>query len=179
VFAIVAMLLGMVFTALIVAVGAGVVGVMYQQDNQKEVARIAPPPPQPKRNRGVDTAEEPEIEKKVKPRPKPRPKPSGGGAAPAPRPAPAPAPPPAPTGPQPVTINITDGTTFTSIEIACPSAGYRERGSFGGGASVVVPNVPTAPDCKAKFKGGVPAQASVTAGKTYTCSFVGAAANCR
>jgi len=170
VFALLALLGAVVISALIVA--AGLAGGAIYLNNQESAVAVAPPP-QPAPTRKMDTGLAPA---KVVPVAKPKPKPRSGPSTP--RPAPKPAPPPEPTGPAPVTITITDGTAFTGVEIGCASVGFRERGSFAG-TTATVANVPMAGDCKAKFKGGVPAQAAVAAGKSYKCAFVGAAANCK
>ena len=77
-----------------------------------------------------------------------------------------------------VTVNVTDGTKFSSIEVKCQSSGYRNRGNFSG-STAVVPNVPTNEKCDIFFKGGPLGKAAARGGQTISCSFNGGQANCR
>ncbi|MBT3221643.1 MAG: hypothetical protein HN348_21405, partial [Proteobacteria bacterium] len=138
---------------------------------------------------GGETAETPEIASNdgpskpivdtgvVKPPPvaAPKPKPKVYKPRPStPKAAPVAAAPPA--GPQAITIKITDGTKFTSLEVKCQN-GFRARGSFSGG-SATVQSVPIE-DCTVFFKGGAPAKTAIRGGQTKSCSFEGATSNCR
>ena len=177
VYAIVLGLFALVFAALCTGVG----GLIYMQNNQPDatspeptVAASPKPKSQPTEDTAADVALPPPAPMPARPRPQPRPRPSGG-TAPSPRPAPAPAP---TTSPRDVTIVIPEGEFFTAAEITCNSPSFRGRGAFSG-TSATVRNVPPG-DCKVHFKGGKPATASISGGKTsYSCVFSSAVASCK
>jgi hypothetical protein len=176
VFALVAALMFMVFSALIGTVGMTVFG-LYVTSNAQQAASIPAPRPAPK-SRGpvVDTgiqAPDPQPAPKARPRPK-----TGGGPRPAPvgpKPAPAPPPPPA-NAPGSITITIPGSALFTGIEVTCPD-GFRQRGSFVGGKATI-PHVP-AMKCDLIFKGGLPARNTIRGGETKNCTFNDGIAVCK
>jgi len=88
----------------------------------------------------------------------------------------APAPPPVTLGPGGVEFTLAEGTTYTSVEIVCPS-GFRERASVLGGVARFA-EVP-AQSCKAVFKGGAPAKVTVSGGDRLSCHLEGAVLLCR
>jgi serine/threonine-protein kinase len=177
VFAVVAGLMFMVFTALIASLVVLAYG-FYMMEQSQPVAQnpVVAPPPAP-RGPAIDTggAAAPPPPPKAAPRPKSAPK-SSPKPAPA---APKPAPPPAPVEKGNVVLKIAASEPYTRAEIKCDS-GIRERGSFVGGTATV-PNIPGPgmDNCTAVFKGGgaLP-KATVHGGKTYNCTFDGTFAKC-
>lgn len=179
VFAVVAGLMFMVFTALVASLVVLAYG-FYMMEQAEPVAQnpVVQPVPPPRGAQGMDTGlATPPPPPPPKPSPKPRPKPSSG---PKPAPKPAPPPPPAPVAKGPVTISIPSSEPYTSAEIKCDS-GVRERGSFMGGKATVqnIPG-PGQDNCTLLFKGGgaLP-KAKVSGGNSYTCTFDGSLANCK
>lgn len=180
VFAVVAGLMFMVFTALVASLVVLAYG-FYVMEQSEPVAQnpVVQPVPAPRGPKGLDTglAKPPPPPPPSSPKPRPSPKPSSG---PKPAPKPAPPPPPAPVAKGPVTISIPASEPYTAAEVKCDS-GVRERGSFVGGKATV-PNVPGPgqDNCTLLFKGGgaLP-KTSVAGGKSYTCTFDGSLANCK
>lgn len=178
VFAVVAGLMFMVFTALIASLVVLAYG-FYMMESQEQAAKapvVAPPPP-PVQRGGLDTgvkAAPPPPPPKARPKSSPRPKSAPRPAAPKPPPAPA------PVAKGPVVLKIPNGTGYTVAEVKCDS-GVRERANFAGGTATVA-NIPGPgmDNCTALFKGaGAPAKAKVAGGKTYNCTFDGSFANCK
>lgn len=174
VFAVVAGLMFMVFSVTIVAVllmvSVAVLPGKVASDDGSVVAPITSPPP--RRPEVVDTGLRPApIPKEAVPK-------AGPKAPPGPRPAPAPArPAPPPTTPGTVTVTLAAGSPpFTSFEVVCSGASFRQRAPFANGSGTLA-GVPRE-DCKLYFKGGPPISTKVTGGQTLSCSFVGSAANC-
>jgi hypothetical protein len=174
VFAVVMMLMAMVFTVMVAAVFLIFSAVVYQGvgDSKNDPVAVIGPITQPV-NAPVDTgAVAPPI-------PNPEPRPSRPRPDPGPRPDPAPRPAP-PTGNAPLTVKLEPGAPlFTSIEVVCetPSGKYRERAPFSSGTAVRA-DVPRS-DCTMYFKGGPPANVRVSGGQTLSCSFVGSSPNCK
>lgn len=178
VFAVVAGLMFMVFTALIASLVVLAYG-FYMMESREPVAQnpvVAPPPP-PVQRGNMDTG----MAKPPPPPPPPTPRSSQPKPKSNPRPA-APKPPPAPepVAVGPVVLKIPASAPYTRAEVKC-DGGTRERGTFAGGTATV-PNIPGPGQdtCTAVFKGGgaLP-KATVAGGKTYNCTFDGNFANCK
>jgi hypothetical protein len=178
VFAVVGALMLMVTTTMVVTVlllvfGFTVLNTQGGSSGSTDVA-MAPITPTPRGAGGADTGKRPDV---IPPPIKPTPKPNPGGNGPKPGPRPAPTPAPAATGSVKLTLGA-GAPPFTSVEISCSSASFRQRGEFSGGAAVVA-NVP-AGDCYANFKGGPTAtRVKVNPGDSLTCTFDGGTSNCR
>lgn len=178
VFAVVAGLMFMVFTALIASLVVLAYG-FYMMEQAQPVAQnpVVQPIPPPRGGGGIDTglAKPPPPPPPPKPRSSPKPR---SGPKPAPKPKPPAPPPPVEKGS--VVIKISASEPYTQAEIKCDS-GLRERGSFAGGTATV-PNIPGPgqDNCTVVFKGGggLP-KASVVGGKTYSCTFDGSFAKCQ
>lgn len=165
VFAIVAGLMFMVFTALIVTALLTVYAVYSFEDPEPEkVAAV----PLPKPARAVDTGVPAAPEPVAKPKPKPR-------TTPRPRPKAEPEPVAAPTDPGPASITVPASEPFTGMEVKCPS-GFRERAMFAGGTATIQ-NVPRE-DCYAHLKGGQPVKIKIRGGQSLRCTIIGTAADC-
>ena len=175
VFAIVMMLMAMVFSVMVAAVILIFSVVFFRPDgpsSNQPVAVINPVPPP--NNARVDTGVvAPPIPKAApKPRSSPRPRST------TPKPAAAPKPPPSSPGQLKVTL-APGSPVFTSIEIVCETASgkYRQRAPFNGGTASRA-DVPRS-ECTMFFKGGPPASVKVRGGQTLTCAFVGQAPSCK
>jgi len=179
VFAVVAGLMFMVFTAAVASLMVLAYG-FYMLESKEPVAQnpvvqpIPPPAPRGLDDTGVDAAPPPPPPPKPRAAPSPRPKSAPRPAAPKPPPAPE------PVAVGPVVIKLPPSAPFTRVEVKC-DGGTRERGSVTGGTATV-PNIPGPgqDSCRAVFKGGggLPT-ANVAGGETYTCTFDGSFANCK
>jgi serine/threonine protein kinase len=170
VFVILLALAFLVFGSVVVAAGLAFVGLSMQGETEETTTEQTTPDPTPKRDTGKPATPPPVVIAAPKPVYRPRP---------SPKPGPAPAAAPAPVAATaPVTINITDGTKFSSMEVKCPNTGFRSRASFSG-TSATIQNVPSSETCDVFFKGGAPAKSSIQGGQTKSCSFPGGQANCR
>ncbi|MEZ4234653.1 MAG: hypothetical protein R3F59_00490 [Myxococcota bacterium] len=172
-FAVVMMLMGMVFMVMVVAVFL-IFSVVMVNNNQKstkdgDLAVIAPINNQPNNATPVDTGVvAPPIDK---PPPRPVVRPTGPRPDPTPRPA-------APPSVGTVSVTMAPGSpVFTSIEITCNNGDYRQRAPFSNGTASRndVPNG----DCTLYFKGGPPGNVKVRPGMSLTCQFTGGGPTCK
>ncbi len=164
VFAILAALLFMVFSALVGAMALTVWSVHLRSE---------PTPVPPRVSTIVEETDtdlqdaDPDADPSDEPIPDP-PRPD--------RPPPPPPPPPEPVvTAAPITVTVVGAETFTGVEVKCPD-GFRERGSFVGDKATV-PDVPLL-ECDLVFKGGLPVRNKISGGQDKTCTIEGSQAVC-
>ena len=107
-------------------------------------------------------------------KPKWTPSPGGGST----KPAATPTKPKSTVGRGTVIVRLPDSSQASGIELVCAGGGYRLRKSFSGGVASFS-GVPGGV-CTFYFKGGMPSQFTpVTAGRSYSCSVIGATSVCK